>query len=124
MVSTISPDTLWPLTTTGSVVRITPDEVHVLDPVTQLHVDSWVKGTGAIESQPGRGVQNFQIQRRSISRVSSMLRVEINRIISGLVEKHHVPRVVVSTKLRPKFPREPKVQIGDSDLEHEGFKLS
>jgi hypothetical protein len=52
-----------------------------------------------------------------------MLRVEINRIISGLVEKHQVPRVVVSTKLRPKFPREPKVQIGDSDLEHEGFKL-
>jgi len=52
-----------------------------------------------------------------------MLRVEINQIIGGLVEKHQVHRVV-STKLRPFIPisREPKVQTGES--EDIAFKLS
>lgn len=45
----------------------------------------------------------------------SMLRVEINQIISGLVEKHLVHRVV-STKLRP-LMRNRVWTVGESDLE-------
>lgn len=44
-----------------------------------------------------------------------MLRVEINQIISGLVEKHQVHRVV-SQKMRP-LMQDRVWTVGDSDLE-------
>lgn len=53
-----------------------------------------------------------------------MLRMEFNQIISGLVEKHQVHRVV-STKLRP-FIRDRIRTVGESDLEEgdHGHQLS
>ena len=84
------------LTCSGPIVRITPDEVHVQEPIGTRSVDRWIKGT---RIQPhGHASRKFQIKQRSISRVRSMLRGEIDQIISGLVEKHLAHRV---TKLRP-----------------------
>lgn len=101
-------------TRTGPVVRITPDEVHVEESTGTRTVDRWIKGTRKLVSR-GHASHKFEIKRRSISRVRSMLRVEINHIISGLVEKHQVHRVV-STKVRP-LKRDRVWTVGDSDLE-------
>ncbi|CAG8278204.1 unnamed protein product [Penicillium salamii] len=100
--------------TYGPVVRITPDEVHVQEPTGTRSVDRWIKGTRTLQTY-GHTSRKFQIKRRSISRMRSMLRVEINQIITGLVEKHLVHRVV-STKLRP-LMRNRVWTVGESDLE-------
>ncbi|KAJ5372371.1 hypothetical protein N7517_004377 [Penicillium concentricum] len=88
----------------GLVVRITPDEVHIQEPFgTFRYSDGGVKGTRELESghyRPGRNTHSFQYKRPSISRVRSMLRVEVNHIINSLIEKHQVHRMFSS---RPRF---------------------
>ncbi|CAI7609831.1 unnamed protein product [Penicillium pancosmium] len=80
----------------GPVVRITPDEVHVQDQFYNAqHADSWIKGTKAIHSgrhQSGYTSPSFQIRKRSMSRVRSILQVEVHQIIRELVRKHQVSR--------------------------------
>jgi len=95
------------LTMEGSVIRITPDEVHVQE---QLHsinyVDCWIKGTKVLDSgsrQSGGGSRHFQIRKRSMSRVRSILQVEFHQIIRGLVQNHQVHKVL-SSRIRPFFP--------------------
>lgn len=82
------------LTFSGPVVRITPDEVHVQDQFYNAqHADSWIKGTKAIHSgrhQSGYTSPSFQIRKRSMSRVRSILQVEVHQIIRELVRKHQV----------------------------------
>ncbi|CAI7606358.1 unnamed protein product [Penicillium glandicola] len=105
----------------GPVVRITPDEVHVQEPFgTSSYSDGWIKGTRELESgnyQPGRS-DSFQYKRPSISRVRSLLRVEVNHIINRLTEKHQA-----HTMFSPKFGlslshwNEKKVPVGESDGE-------
>ncbi|KAJ5816656.1 hypothetical protein N7447_008889 [Penicillium robsamsonii] len=108
----------------GPVIRITPDEVHIQEPSgTSSYSDSWIKGTRELESghhQPGRSTHSFQYKRPLISRVRSMLQVEVNHIISSLIEKHQVHRMFSS---RPQFSLVPpwsekKVQpLGKSAIE-------
>lgn len=65
--------------------------------------DGWIKGTKALNSgrhQSGRTSPSFQIRKRSISRVRSILQVEVHQIIRGLVRKHQVHRVF-SWRTRP-----------------------
>ncbi|KAJ5212098.1 uncharacterized protein N7498_003744 [Penicillium cinerascens] len=90
----------------GPVVRITPDEIHVLDQLYNTnYVNRWVKGSQSLDSgshQSGRISMSFQIRKRSMSRVRSILQVEIHQIIRGLVRKHHVHKLF-SSSMRP-FP--------------------
>ncbi|OGE49760.1 hypothetical protein PENARI_c020G06576 [Penicillium arizonense] len=87
----------------GPVVRITPDEVHVQEPFGSNYADCWIKGTRALESGRPLRHTHFQIRKRSISRVRSLIRVEVNQIISGLIEKHQVHKVY-SARLPPFIP--------------------
>lgn len=105
------------LTFSGPVVRITPDEVHVQDQFYNAqHADSWIKGTKAIHSgrhQSGYTSPSFQIRKRSMSRVRSILQVEVHQIIKELVRKHqHQVPQAFNWRLRS-FPSIPSLS-GDS----------
>lgn len=86
------------------MVRITPDEIHVQEQLYNLNdADGWIKGTKVLESgrhQSERGPPRFQIRKRSISRVRSILQLEVHHIIRGLVQKHQVHRVF-SSRIQP-----------------------
>lgn len=110
---------------TGPVVRITPDEVHVQE---QFHdpryADSWIKGSKGLQPsrhQSGFNSPRFQIRKRSMSRVRSILQVEVHQIIRGLVQKHQVHRVfswrVRSFAMNPSLSGIPVDSAGESDLE-------
>ncbi|KAJ5753978.1 uncharacterized protein N7511_008131 [Penicillium nucicola] len=78
----------------GPVVRITPDEVHVQEPSGSVnYADCWIKGTRALEAGRPLRHTHFQIRKRSMSRVRSLIRVEVHQIICGLIEKHQVHKV-------------------------------
>lgn len=88
------------LTSSGPVVRITPDEVHVQEQFYDTRdADSWIKGTKTKTLTSGRHQSGytsprFQIRKRSMSRVRSILQVEVHQIIRELVRKHQVHRVL------------------------------
>lgn len=102
-------------------MRITPDELHIQEQsVNTNYADTWIKGTKALvpkHHQSGRTTHGFQIRKRSISRVRSILQVEMHQMIRGLVEKHQVHRVL-SSKIRPLFPRNgfPMIRIKPSEV--------
>lgn len=104
----------------GPVVRITPDEVHVQDQFSNAsHADCWIKGTKTLESsrhQSGRTAQSYQTRKRSMSRVRSILQVEVRHIIRGLVQKHQLHQAFIA-KIRPLFPMSnlPMVRIKASE---------
>jgi hypothetical protein len=104
------------------VVRITPDEVHVQDQFCNAqHADSWIKGTKAIHSgrhQSGYTSPSFQIRKRSMSHVRSILGVKVIQIIRGLVLKHQVARVF-SWRLRS-FASIPSLSEGSVDTAEMG----
>lgn len=113
------------LTAVGPVVRITPDEVHVQEQLYDTSsADCWIKGTKALDSgyrQSGGGFEIFQIWKRSISGVRSILQVEVHQIIRGLVRKHQVHKVF-SSRIRPFLPASslPVIRVDlseESDLE-------
>ena len=98
----------------GPVVRITPDEIHVQEQFyNPSYADCWIKGTRALSNgrhQRGHTAPSFQIRKRSISRVRSILQVEVHQIIRGLVQKHHVHKVF-SSRIRPLMPGPGVVEI-------------
>ncbi|KAJ6133016.1 hypothetical protein N7471_008231 [Penicillium samsonianum] len=107
----------------GPVVRITPEEVHIQEPFgTSSNSDGWIKGTQELGSgyYQGRSNHGFQYKRPSISRIRSLLRVEVNHIINAFIEKHQVHRMFSS---RPRLFlvstwSEKKVQpVGESEIE-------
>lgn len=110
---------------TGPVVRITPDEVHVQEQFHDpRHADNWIKGSKRLQPsryQSGFNSPRFQIRKRSMSRVRSILQVEVHQIIRGLVQKHQVHRVfswrVRSFAMIPSPLRIPVDSPGESDLE-------
>ncbi|KAJ5455311.1 hypothetical protein N7475_010432 [Penicillium sp. IBT 31633x] len=78
----------------GPIVRITPDEVHVQE---------LFGAARELESgyyQPRRSTHDFQLKRPSIARIRSLLRMEVNQIINGLIQKHQVHRMV-SPRFQP-----------------------
>ncbi|KAJ5235704.1 uncharacterized protein N7469_004872 [Penicillium citrinum] len=109
----------------GPVVRITPDEVHVQEQFHDpRHADNWIKGSKRLQPsryQSGFNSPRFQIRKRSMSRVRSILQVEVHQIIRGLVQKHQVHRVfswrVRSFAMIPSPLRIPVDSPGESDLE-------
>ncbi|KAJ5520363.1 hypothetical protein N7463_000816 [Penicillium fimorum] len=108
----------------GPVVRITPDEVHIQEPFVSSYSDGLIKGTRELESgyhQPGRSTHGFQYKSPCISRVRSVLQVEVNHIINGLIEKHQMHRIFSSRppsflawseKVQP--PGESTIKDGDA----------
>lgn len=106
------------------MVRITPDELHIQEQhaYTTNYADAWSKGTRALDTRhhhSGRKTRGSPIRRRSISRVRSLLQVEVRQIIRGLVQRHHFHRLLGS-KVRPLFPKSdlPMIRVGDAtDLE-------
>lgn len=88
----------------GPVVRITPDEVHIQEQLyNPKYADSWIKGSRVLDAdgrQSEDTTQRFQIRKRSIWQVQSILQVEIHQIIRGLVRKHQVHREF-SWRVRP-----------------------
>lgn len=112
------------LITAGPVVRITPDEVHIREQLYNTNADCWIKGTKALDTgsrQSGGGSVSFQIRKRSISRVRSILQVEVHQIIRGLIRNHQVHKVF-SSRIRPFSPASslPVIRVDpseESDLE-------
>ncbi|KAJ5584592.1 uncharacterized protein N7459_004392 [Penicillium hispanicum] len=109
----------------GPVVRITPDEIHVQEQFyNSKDADCWIKGTKALDARRHRSgctTPRSLIRKRSISRVRSILQVEVHQIIRGLVQKHQVHRVL-SARFRPFVPvaghQEIRVNpLEESDLE-------
>ncbi|KAJ5721465.1 uncharacterized protein N7483_009399 [Penicillium malachiteum] len=103
----------------GPVVRITPDEIHVQE---QFHntnyADGWIKGSKALDS--GRA---SPIRPRSISRMRSILQMEVRQIIRRLAQKHQVHRLF-NARIQPLIPlgmHEPRVDPSDESELEDGY---
>ncbi|CAG8910087.1 unnamed protein product [Penicillium egyptiacum] len=99
----------------GPVVRITPDEVHIQEPFGSF--SDWIKGTGKLEAGDYQGSDGFQ---RPVSRVRSLLRMEVDHIINAL-EKHRVHRMSSSRFRRSFFSRSQPVGESEGDARPSKF---
>ncbi|KAJ5724523.1 hypothetical protein N7493_006251 [Penicillium malachiteum] len=105
----------------GTVVRITPDEIHVQEQFYNTnYADGWIKGSKALD--PGRAPR-FPIQQRSISQMRSVLQLEVRQIMRRLVQKHQVHRLF-NARIQPLIPlgmHEPRVDPSEESELEDGY---